>query len=60
MEQASDYNPLMTPLIIKYGELLLNEYGVIRVEVPDEITLQNCEHYQHENCQCLKRCELCD
>ena len=28
MKQAADYNPAMTPLIEKYGEMLLDEYKV--------------------------------
>jgi len=38
MQQAEDYNPQLTPLIIKYGELLLSEHPVSQpvAELPKE------------------------
>ncbi len=55
MEKASDYNPLLTPLIEKYGEMLLQENG-LQNDAEDKALLENCEHYQHDHCDCLTKC----
>ena len=56
MQQAEDYNPQLTPLIIKYGELLLSEHPVSQpvAELPKEATLKAKELVDKFEPMCLK------
>ena len=45
MEQAADYNPAMTPLIKKYGEMLVDEEIEKRMPTDEEIKEQADLHF---------------
>lgn len=63
MKQAEDYNPEMTPLIEKYGEMLLEEQKLINISFIPPETTRICQHEylfsKHENVNLIMKCNKC-
>lgn len=58
IKQAADYNPAMTNLIEKYGEMLVQEYKDANKNIIISNIMKNCKCYEQDNTTAMN-CKHC-